>query len=74
MTSGAALPIFRSEIIQDCFRRIDAEKPKWLRTPGGLALAIVRGCLAAGASEHVAYEAPMAKTKKARRRPRWRGF
>jgi hypothetical protein len=74
MSGGAALPIFKSEFIEDTFRRAKRESLEWLDGPGGLPLLIVRACLAAGAAEYISYENPTTKPKKSRRRPRWRGF
>jgi hypothetical protein len=74
MSGGAALPVYKNEFLQEAFRRIDSERQRWLDRPGEMALMIVRACLAAGAAEHIAYEGPVTKPKKSRRRPRWRGF
>ena len=74
MTGGAGLPIYSNEAIRDTLSRTDREKRKWLESPGGLPLLIVRACLAGGAAEYIAYAGPEAKLKKSRRRPRWRGF
>ena len=74
MTGGAGLPIYSNEVIRDTLSRTDREKRKWLESPGGLPLLIVRACLAGGAAEYIAYAGPEAKLKKSRRRPRWRGF
>jgi hypothetical protein len=65
ITGGAALPITSKEVIRKVQEQTDAALSKTLKGASGLALPIVRACLAAGAAEHVAYGAP---ERSARRR------
>jgi hypothetical protein len=66
MTTGAFLPIQSRE----AFKNMSRAEGGLLEGPGGIALSIVRACLAAGAADWVGYE-PVA-TKKARIEPRMR--
>jgi hypothetical protein len=66
MTTGAFLPIHSRE----AFKNMPRAEGGLFKGPGGIALSIVRACLAAGAADWVGYE-PVA-TKKARTEPRMR--
>jgi hypothetical protein len=54
MTNGAFLPINSKEAVQNLGRAHG--KHELLEGPGGVALSIVRACLAAGAADWVAYQ------------------
>jgi hypothetical protein len=73
MTTGAFLPIHTREVFQNAFGR-DGGKRDLLEGPGGVALSIVRACLAAGAADWVGYEPVTAKPSKPRIEPRFPGF
>jgi hypothetical protein len=66
MTTGAFLPIHSKE----AFKNMPQAEGGLFKGPGGVALSIVRACLAAGAADWVGYE-PMA-TRKSRIEPRMR--
>ena len=53
ITTGAALPID-----SDTARKMRSTTPKWREGQRGLALSLVRTCLAAGAAEHIRYIEP----------------
>ncbi len=72
MTTGAFLPVQYNEKFRNAFGRL-AEKPGLFERPGGMALSIVRACLAAGAAEFAAY-APIEAKPKPRIEPRFSGF
>jgi hypothetical protein len=55
MTGGAALPMLAEQSSLDEFKR--------MRDQPGVALAIVRACLAAGAGEHIRYAGPKTRPK-----------
>ncbi len=68
MTGGAALPV-----LSQAFRAgnaIESGKHEDLEIKGNRVLSIVRACLASGAADHVAYETPGVRSRKARRLPR----
>lgn len=66
MTTGAFLPIQSRE----AFKNMSRVKGGLFEGPGGIALTIVRACLAAGAADFVAYE--KVETRKSRIEPRVR--
>ena len=72
MTNGAFLPISSREVFRNVSSR--AGKSELLKGPGGVALSIVRACLAAGAADWVDYEPVRAESKKPRLEPRFPGF
>src|SRR5271166_6387779 len=53
ITTGAALPIN-----SDTARKVKIATPKWREHQRGVALSLVRTCLAAGAAEHIRYLEP----------------
>ena len=69
MTGGAGLPINA-----DTIERMKFSEHESVEGLGGVALMIVRSCLAAGAAEYIRYEGPGENPKKLRREPRWPGF
>jgi hypothetical protein len=69
MTGGAGLPVASREASLRVLERLEMETPKALCEPGGLALSIVRVCLAAGASHHVRYETPGSRVSRPRKKP-----
>ena len=68
MTSGAALPINSGSAVKSALSRIESGKHKALEGPGSVALSIVRACLAAGAADHIAYEAAEPRRRRWKRR------
>lgn len=66
MTTGAFLPIHS----RDAFKNLTHAEGMLLEGPGGIALSIVRACIAAGAADWVGYE-PVG-TRKSRIEPRMR--
>jgi hypothetical protein len=72
MTGGAALPIPSKDAALDTLNQIERAAPRWSRTPGAMALSMVRACLAAGAADHVAYAPVTPKRKEPRWQPRRR--
>jgi len=72
MTTGAGLPVSSKKSILDALRRIDSQQYQPLDGPGGVAPAIARACLTAGAADYITYESTEAS--KPRREPRWPGF
>ncbi|MGA3239484.1 MAG: hypothetical protein ABSG03_24680 [Bryobacteraceae bacterium] len=71
MTTGAFLPIPSKEVFQKAIIRADSAKHELLQGPGGVALSIVRACLASGAAEHVAYEPVKTQSRRPRIEPRF---
>ena len=71
MTTGAFLPIPSKEVFLEAISRIGNGKHKLLEGPGGVALSIVRACLASGAADHVAYEPVNTQSRKPRIEPRF---
>lgn len=69
MTSGAGLPVASREASLRMLERLEMERPKAVYGPGGLALLIVRVCLAAGAGHHVRYETPGPRASRPRKKP-----
>jgi len=51
MTTGAGLPVSSKKSILDALRRIDSQQYQPLDGPGGVAPAIARACLTAGAAD-----------------------
>jgi hypothetical protein len=74
MTTGAFLPIPSKEAFQKASSRAGSGKRELQEGPGGVALAIVRTCLAAGAADWVGYEPVTAQSRKPRIEPRFPGF
>jgi len=74
MTSGAGLPIHSKKAVSNALSAIKGGNALPFEGPDSIALLIVRSCLAAGAADHVTYEAPEAKSSKSRRAERWRKF
>jgi hypothetical protein len=74
MTTGASLPITSKDVFQSFLSRAGSGKSALLRGPGGVALAIVRACLASGAADWVGYEPVTAISRKSRIEPRFPGF
>jgi len=74
MTSGAGLPIHSRKAVSNALGALEGGSALPFQDPDSIALLIVRSCLAAGAADHVAYEAPEAKSSKSRRAERWRKF
>jgi hypothetical protein len=56
MTTGAFLPIPSKEAFQKACSSAGAGKHKLLEGPGGVALLMVRVCLASGAADWAGYE------------------
>jgi hypothetical protein len=67
MTTGAFLPIHSREALKNMTH---SAKGGLFEGPGGVALSIVRACLAAGAADWVGYE--NVGTRKSRIEPRVR--
>jgi hypothetical protein len=74
MTTGAFLPITSKDVFQSLISRAGSWKSELLKGPGGVALSIVRACLAAGAADWVGYEPVKAISRKPRIEPRFPGF
>jgi hypothetical protein len=74
MTDGAFLPINSKEAFLNASKGMEYRQNLLLQGPGGMALSIVRACLAAGAADWVGYEPVEAQTKKRRIEPRFPGF
>jgi len=71
MTTGAFLPITSPEVFKNLSLRGEGRRRELLDGPGGMALLIVRACIAAGAADFVEYEQPGAHSRKARIEPRF---
>jgi hypothetical protein len=71
MTTGAFLPIISKDVFQSLITRAGSWKSELLKGPGGVALSIVRACLAAGAADRVGYEPVQAISRKPRIEPRF---
>ena len=72
ITTGAALPIN-----SDTARKMKIATPRWREGQHGVALSLVRTCLAAGAAEHIRYIEPRTtngQVKEPRARRWWRRF
>jgi len=72
ITTGAALPIN-----SDTARRVKIATPKWREHHRGVALSLVRTCLAAGAAEYISYIEPgttASQVEEPRARRWWRRF
>lgn len=74
MTTGAFLPLPAKEVFQNAISRAGSGKYKLLEGPGGVALAIVRACLAGGGADFISYEPVRAISRKSRIEPRFPGF
>lgn len=56
MTTGAFLPIHSRETLLKAFSGRDSQKQELFERPGGIALLLVRACIAAGAADWAGYE------------------
>ncbi len=67
ITGGASLPIDFETDIDEAFRQLKIDYPGLLGDQDGIALAIVRACLAAGAAQRIRYEVPSPSPAKRQR-------
>ena len=67
VTGGAGLPIDKETPIDEARRQLERDYPDLVEAPDGMALPIVRACLAAGAGDRVRYEGAGTRPMKPRR-------